>query len=151
MFKFQRIFLEIFSSNFYSYNIISDLDLSYDTDLTLSLNAKGTALTNSTRLHTLMRALSMLIIVQVWSPSHWRSHHFYRRNQRGSDVDRRLIKTHTQDTIKLELLPRRLVERQQSPDFITKNGLLNTPGKQHCEGRELLKPPQADIFWLLNM
>ena len=88
VFKFQRNFLKIFSSNFYSYNRISDLDLSYDTDLTLSLNAKGTALTNSARLHTLMRALSMLILVQVWSPSHRRSHHFYRRNQRGSDVNR---------------------------------------------------------------
>ena len=41
----------------------------------------------------------------------------------------RLIETHTQDTIKLELLPRRLVERQQSRDFISKNGLLNRPGK----------------------
>ncbi|XP_078339235.1 glutamate receptor-interacting protein 1-like isoform X2 [Crassostrea virginica] len=53
----------------------------------------------------------------------------------GTSVDQmsiaeatRLIETHTQDTIKLELLPRRLVERQQSRDFISKNGLLNTPG-----------------------
>nr|XP_022296819.1 glutamate receptor-interacting protein 1-like isoform X3 [Crassostrea virginica] len=52
----------------------------------------------------------------------------------GTSVDQmsiaeatRLIETHTQDTIKLELLPRRLVERQQSRDFISKNGLLNTP------------------------
>ncbi|XP_056000816.1 glutamate receptor-interacting protein 1-like isoform X3 [Ostrea edulis] len=53
----------------------------------------------------------------------------------GTSVDQmsvaeatRLIETHTQDTIKLELLPHRLVERQQSRDFIKKNGLLKAPG-----------------------
>ncbi|XP_056000819.1 glutamate receptor-interacting protein 1-like isoform X6 [Ostrea edulis] len=52
----------------------------------------------------------------------------------GTSVDQmsvaeatRLIETHTQDTIKLELLPHRLVERQQSRDFIKKNGLLKAP------------------------
>lgn len=52
----------------------------------------------------------------------------------GTSVDQmsiaeasRLIETHTQDTIKLELLPHRLVERQQSRDFINKNGLLKAP------------------------
>lgn len=53
----------------------------------------------------------------------------------GTSVDQmsiaeasRLIETHTQDTIKLELLPHRLVERQQSRDYINKNGLLKAPG-----------------------
>ncbi|XP_052679023.1 glutamate receptor-interacting protein 1-like isoform X2 [Crassostrea angulata] len=52
----------------------------------------------------------------------------------GTSVDQmsiaeasRLIETHTQDTIKLELLPHRLVERQQSRDYINKNGLLKAP------------------------
>ncbi|XP_062613191.1 glutamate receptor-interacting protein 1-like isoform X1 [Saccostrea cucullata] len=53
----------------------------------------------------------------------------------GTSVDQmsvaeatRLIETHTQDTIKLELLPHRLVERQQSRDYINRNGLLKAPG-----------------------
>ncbi|XP_061187950.1 glutamate receptor-interacting protein 1-like isoform X2 [Saccostrea echinata] len=52
----------------------------------------------------------------------------------GTSVDQmsvaeatRLIETHTQDTIKLELLPHRLVERQQSRDYINRNGLLKAP------------------------
>eukprot|EP00105_Crassostrea_gigas_P029745 XP_011451772.1 PREDICTED: glutamate receptor-interacting protein 2-like [Crassostrea gigas] len=71
----------------------------------------------------------------------------------GTSVDQmsiaeasRLIETHTQDTIKLELLPHRLVERQQSRDYINKNGLLKAPG--NVSEKEVMDHPGFPFFFL---
>lgn len=60
----------------------------------------------------------------------------------------RLIETHTQDTIKLELLPHRLVERQQSRDYINKNGLLKAPG--NVPEKEVMDHPGFFFFLVLK-
>lgn len=72
----------------------------------------------------------------------------------GTSVDQmsiaeasRLIETHTQDTIKLELLPHRLVERQQSRDYINKNGLLKAPG--NVSEKEVLDHPGFSFTFFL--
>lgn len=72
----------------------------------------------------------------------------------GTSVDQmsiaeasRLIETHTQDTIKLELLPHRLVERQQSRDYINKNGLLKAPG--NVSEKEVMDHPGFSFSFFL--